>query len=383
MQIFHPRLLLAVALAAAVPAHAFHRETPAAVALTTDGDTDLPRVPSQGRRSLALSTPGGVVSLLPFKAGPTATPVAAAGLEPAVAYNGRSMAWQEDGDPLGRGLFGWQIVVKKDKSTDIPLADPSGTSRNPSLDKRASVLAFESAGDLTDAGLNGVYRVYVLDKNGVLTLASRGNGDSGRAMVSAKGKVIAFESTSHLVTGADTGIAQIWVGRLTSLPADPITAGAGPSTAPVVSDDGRLIVFTSTAALAGDGHDTGTSQVFAYDVPTATFAQITDEPAGCTRPAVAKVRRDWRITFVCGGEAYYHMLRENRRYHVPTPGGSTQSIIPEMGVHFLILSTTADLVGGGGSTSGHRIYLRNVFAEPAEPAAGSAVWFPEQGIPGF
>jgi hypothetical protein len=375
--------LLGAAMAAAVPARAFHRETPPLVALTTDGDTDLPRIPSQGRRSLALWTPGGVVSLLPFHSGSEATPVAASGAEPAVAFNGRTFAWQEDDDPLGRGLPGSQIVLKQDKSTDIPIADASGTSRNPSLDKRGGVLAFESAGDLTDVGAAGINRVYVLDKNGVLTLASQGSGDSGRAMVSAKGKVIAFESTSDPATGADTGVTQLWVGKLTALPASRVTAGAAASTGPVVSDDGRLVVFTSNADLAGDGHDTGAPQVFAYDVPTGTFAQVTDEPAGCTRPAIAKVRQDWRITFVCAGQAYFHMLRENRRYHVPTPGGSTQAIIPEMGVHFLIVSTTADLAAGSGSTPGHRIYLLNIFADAAEPAAGSAVWFPEQGIPGF
>jgi hypothetical protein len=130
------------------------------------------------------------------------------------------------------------------------------------------------------------------------------------------------------------------------------------------------------------GADTGVPQVFIWDTRSQTYAQITDDPSGCVRPAAAKIRRDWRITFVCGGNAYFFMLRENQRYQVPTPGGTTQAMVPEMGSHFLTLSTTADLLSGG-TTAGHQIFMVNLFKQPAVPVPGSAVWFPEQGITGF
>jgi hypothetical protein len=47
-----------------------------------------------------------------------------------------------------------------------------------------------------------------------------------------------------------------------------------------------------------------------------------------------------------------------------------------------MVSTTADLYGGP-TLPGHRIFLRNLFAQAATPVAGSATWFPYQGIAGF
>lgn len=379
------RLLVALAaLACARDGRAFHHDLAGVTAVTLAGDTDLPRIPPQGRRTMVLThRVGGVdeiVSLTPFTTFGAMTPVSPTGRNPAVSYNGKTFAWEAEDDPLGLGRPGWQIVVRRNGVMLAGPDDPSGTSANPSLDKGGSMLAFESGGDLTGVGTSGVKRVYVYDlRTSLLQLASTGSGTSGNAMVSAKGRFVAFESTSDPVTGVDTGVSQVWAGSLLELPTRRVTSGAGPSTEPLVSDEGRLIAFSSTADLAGDGHDTGTKQVFVYDGRARMFAQLTHaatDPGGCGRPAVSRVRSDWRVTFVCGGQAYYHMLGEDRRYHVLTPGGTAQSIVPEMGVHFVMLSTTSDLYGGA-PTAGNRIYLRNLFAQGADAAAGSATWFPE------
>jgi Tol biopolymer transport system component len=377
-------LALTLAVALSGPAVAFHSQSPNVAAITTAGDTDLPRVPSQGRRTLALAQGQEIQRYLPFETpGSQGTQLSTSGAGPAVSYNGRTVAWGANDDPLQLGLPGWQIMLEQDGVLTVAVTDPSGSSANPSLDKRGKTLVFESQGDLTSTGTLGVNRVYVRDKNGLVTLASTGLGTSGNAMVSAQVGLLAFESTSNPVTGADTGVTQIWAGRVGSLPAQRITAGSGASTSPLVSDDGRLVVFQSTADLAVDGADTGISQIFVYDDRTQTFAQLTNEVNGCSRPAVAKVSGDWRITFVCDGQAYYHMLRANQRYHVPTPDGSTQAMVPEMGVHFVTVSTTADLLEGSGTTAGHQVYMLNLWKAPATLVPGSATWFPFQGIPGF
>jgi hypothetical protein len=372
---------------AASPALAFHRDLPAVTAITTTGDVDLPRVPPQGRKVMALArdtTSGGheIVRFLPFTAFSAGMPVAPSGSAPAVSYGGRTVAFETEADPLASGLPGSQIVLEERGKLLPGYPDPSGTSHKPSLDKRGSKLVFESDGDLTSAGGVGIRRVYLYDRRTrFLQLASSGTGWSGDAMIAAKGGVLVFASTSDPVTGADTGVSQIWVGNISRLPATRVTAGAGPSTEPLVSDDGRVVSFTSTADLAGDGHDTGVPQVFIYELRSQTFARLTNEPSGCTRPAVSRVGSDWRVAFVCDGRAYLHMLRTNQRSHVLTAGGVVQSIVPEMGVHFVMLSTTANLLGGGAPFAGHHIFLRNLFAAAAEPAAGSATWFPFQGIP--
>jgi Tol biopolymer transport system component len=381
-------LVCASLLLSAGPALAFHRDLSAVTAITLSGDQDLPRIPPQGRKVMVMAFDTGaattpIVSLHPFTSFAAQTPLSPAGSVPAVSYDGRTFAWVATDDPLDLGLPGSQIVLERDGSKFPGPADPSGTSGNPSLDKRGRILVFESAGNLNGLGAPGIDAVYVYDSSiASLQLASSGQGPSGQAMVSAKGNDLAFVSTSDPTTGLNTGISQIWVGTLKNLPAHRVTNGVGHSTEPLVSDEGRLVAFSSTSALATDGHDTGVKQIFIYDDRTQTSAQLTNEPGGCHRPAVSRVRSDWRVSFVCSGQAYFHMVRENKRYHLLTPGGVAQSILPEMGVHFVMVSTTSNLYDGS-TLAGNRIFLRNLFADPAPETPGSAIWFPYQGIPGF
>jgi hypothetical protein len=362
-----------VVLSQATPAGAFHRKTPPVTPITTSGDVNLPRVPSQGRRSLPLVESDGVWVYMPFSTGSGRTLVSFTGSQPATSLSGRTIAWRTTDGHIALAFNGAPLTGP---------TDASGTSDNPSVDKRGTTLAFDSAGDL-GLGAAGVRRVYVRDRFGFLMLVSMGSGTSSKAMVSAKRGVVTFESTSDPTTGADTGVRQIWVGSLNDLPAARITAGAGASTDPLLSDDGRLVTFASRANLAGGGADTGVAQIFVYDLVSGTYAQLTNEPGGCSRPTVARFQSDWRITFVCGGQAYYTMLRANVRYHVPTPAGTVQAINAGMGDHFVTVSTNADLVAGSGTTAGNRIYVLNMYAAPPPSVPGSVTWFPFQGIPGF
>src|SRR5262249_48435049 len=161
----------------------------------------------------------------------------------------------------------------------------------------------------------------------------------------------------------------------------PITNGLGPSTNAAISNDGRLVAFDSTADLAGTLANTGVSQIFIYDTKTRTYARITNDAGGCTLPSVYQVHRDWRVTCVGSGTPYYYMLRDDQRFRVQADGGVTQRIVAELGIHFLLLSTTADLVAGSGATPGSQVYLVNLFKRPAVEVAGTATWFPTRGIP--
>ena len=208
-----PRALVgALVLGLVGPAGAFHRHTPALTVITTGGDTDLPHLPSQGRRLFALVEGSEIVTYSPYSTAGLGTPLAP-GSAPGVSFTGRTIAFEANPDPFARGLPGQQIVLSQDGELIPGPPDPSGTSANPSLDKRGTTLAFESRGDLTNVGTPGdlIDRVYAYSRE-VLTLVSRGSGTSGNAMLSAKRGLIAFESTSDPVTGADTGVTQVWLG---------------------------------------------------------------------------------------------------------------------------------------------------------------------------
>jgi hypothetical protein len=381
------RLSAVAVLASAAAAFAHHRQMPPVLALTSSGDTALPRMPAPGRTTLALPIANGADTVLqtvkPYKTPAIVTPIATSGdnQNPAISFNGRVVAFDTDADPLGLGLPGRQIVVSKNGFLVGGPADPTGTSTNPSVDVAGQRVAFESTGDLANTGNPGARQIFLQQPTGGVSQVSSGTGTSRNAALAARRGWIAFESTSDPDTGVDTGVEQIWLGTVDGVPAAPVTAGTAPSANPSFSADGNILAFQSRADLADSQADMGVPQIFIYDTKSKTKAQLTFEPAGCTDPGVTKVKRDWRVGFVCAGQPYFYMIREDVLYAVDAPDGTTSRILPELGKHFLVLSTTSDLVAGSGATAGRQIYLVNLFkrAATAVPAT-PAVWFPFRGI---
>lgn len=384
-----PRHLVACSLAVALaagPALAHHRQMPPVAALTTSGDTALPRVPPPGQSTMTLAIDEAgdtsIVTIRPF-AGPSARKVVASSgdnANPALSTTGRGVVWDTDADPLGLSLPGRQVVASVEGVLSSVSDDPTGTSGNPAIDRTGLTVVFESTGDLAGTGNSGARQIFVRDRFGTMRQLSSGVGASRNPVITARGDYVAFESTSDPLTGADTGVEQVWLGSLQSGVA-PLTAGAGPSRNASISNDARLVAFESEADLGGSGADTGVPQIFVYDIKTANFARVTSDTAGCTLPAIAKHQRDWRVAFVCAGKPYFYMLRADQRLAIQADGGTTSRVIPELGSYFLALSTTANLLGSG-ATPGKQVYLINIYKRPPVPVAGSpAVWFPFRGIP--
>ena len=377
-------LVLLATVVCVAPAAAHHRVTPPIVGFSSAGDQHLPRVAAFGN-SVALSVDGQVSryewstharTYLP-------KPVTTIGdnQNATIAKNG-FLVWDSDANLANSGDPPRQLFAQKPgfQLTQV-LHDASGTAVNGALDGKDKKLAFESSGGLTNVATLGVQHVYVRDALGALTQVSTGTGTSRNATLAKNSALVVFESTSDPDTGNDTGIEQIWIANLQTHAAAPITDGAGPSRNAAIESAGRVLVFESTADLANGGADTNVPQVFLYDTVTKTFAQITDDPGGCTEPTVIKIRLlDWRIAYACHGIGGFYDLRADQRYELPAPGGDTSRVVAELSVNFLLLSTTADLLHGG-TTAGHQLYLWNLFKIPGTPVPGVATWFPFRGIP--
>ena len=369
-------------------AFAHHRQTPPIVPLTVDGDTPLPRLPSPGRTTVALGVSQGgsdtaIQTVKPYKTPIFVTPLATTGdnQNPAVSFNGAVVAYDTDADPAGTGLPGRQIVLASRTAVVAGPNDPTGTSVNPAVDAGAQRIAFESTGDLANTGNPGARQIFLRQATGGVSQASVGVGTSRNAALASHRGWIAFESTSAPDTGVDTGVEQIWLGTVNGVAAAPITNGLAPSTRPSFSDDGAILTFQSRANLAGDLTDMGVPQIFIYDTKSKTSAQLTFHPAGCTDSGVTKVNRDWRVGFVCSDQALFYMIRADVLYRVDTPSGGTTGFYPELGKHFVVMSTTSDMLAGTGSTPGHQIYMVNLFKRPPTLVpAPVAVWFPFRGI---
>lgn len=374
-------LVLAVlALAAALPARAHHRQTPPVVALTASGDTTLPRLPFPSRKAVAL-TPGtgtDVEVISPFRLNFPPSVVWSGGTnsDPSIGSSGRIVAWVSNADPLGNGAPGNQVIVSTTMGLQQAAIDETGTSADPAVDRLGRVVAFSSTGDLALTGNAGARQVFLRDLRGGVAQVSVGAGTSRHPSVGAKGRLVTYASTSDLISFADTGVSQIQLADRYANTIVPITAGVGPSVTPSLSDDDRVIAFASRADLAGDGHDTGTYQIFAYDLREARYARITNDVGGCTDPAVVRIQRDWRIGYRCGNSVYFTMLVEGVRWRVQTDGGIATGIRPQSDAHFLVVATDVNILAGSGTTTGERAYMVNLYKRPPEFVPGAIVWFP-------
>jgi Tol biopolymer transport system component len=166
-----------------------------------------------------------------------------------------------------------------------------GDSFNPRLNADGRFVVFESdANDLVPDDFNFETDIFVRDlATGTTTLVSMnlegtGGGDerSFGASISADGRYVAFLSeASNLVVGDTNGQADVYVRDLATgvtqlVSATPQgAAGDGSSSNPLLSADGRLVVFESNAEglVANDAN--GQSDVFVRDLGAGTTALIS------------------------------------------------------------------------------------------------------------
>jgi Tol biopolymer transport system component len=349
----------------AVPALGFHHQTPPIVALTTSGDTTLPRLSSLGRHLVVALNVNGRQIFRQNRRENILYPVTSEGHNdnPTSNQNSQIFAWDSDCSLLGCAEPGRQIFMLNSNVVTQVTHDLTGTSVNPALSGRGSTLAFESMGDLAHTGNDGTRHIFRL-ADGILTQVSTGDGSSRNAAFDKSGRSLVYESTNDL-SGNDTGIYQLWLVAPRPI-LGPLTNGQGHSTNASISAEGRVIVFQSTADLTGNLHDTGVPQIFAYRTREATFSQLTNAPGGCTNASVAKAfGGDWTIAYVCGNEGFLRLLNANTTSRLPIDGDVDQ-VVTELGRHFMVVSTNANLLGTG-TTPGRQIYMLNTFKYMLEP----------------
>jgi Tol biopolymer transport system component len=370
-----PILACLLAVLAVPAAWAFHRQSPPVAAVTASGDTDIPRVRSLGNRiALVLDNAGRqIYRHTRDRIALEAVTTQGDNENPAISVSGSVVAWDSDCTVIGCADPGRQIFLLVGTTLSQVTHDPTGTSRNPAVNNRGNRLAFESQGNLAGTGNVGAQQVFLRGPDSTFSQLSSGAGRSGNPVMNRSGRILAFDSTSDATTGADTGVAQVWVSSIYT-GTRPITDGLADSELPAVSGRGKLVAFQSHANLAAGGADMGVPQIFAYELFTGTYHQITSIPGGCTNPSVDDANGDWRVAFTCSGEGFVHYVRRNERYRLPVPGTDTSFVSAELGIHFAVVSTKADLLGSG-TTPGHRIYLLNLFKLSVEPALSDAIRF--------
>lgn len=190
-------------------------------------------------------------------------------------------------DPITKEI--WRVDQTHDGSP------PNGYSYWPNLSADGRFLAFQTdASNLVDDDLNGALDVYVydLDEGQLLrvTTGREGTGGKGHSRmpsISNDGRYLAFRSGAWDLVEADENNADdIFLYDLdesrtyliTVLP-DGIQAD-GHSTNPVISGDGRYVVFTSLAGNLVDGDHNGTWQIYLYDLVDGNIRRLSQTEGG-------------------------------------------------------------------------------------------------------
>ena len=146
---------------------------------------------------------------------------------PAVAVSGRAFAFDSGSDPLQTGLPGRQVIGALKTTLRTVSDDPTGTSVNPTVDATGLTVAFESTGDLASTGNPGARQIFLSGLND----ASEQARHEPQPGPQRQNHLVVFR-TERSKTGADTGIASVWVGTVSGAAPVPITNGFGPSTNP-------------------------------------------------------------------------------------------------------------------------------------------------------
>ena len=225
--------------------------------------------------------------------------------EAAISANGRFVAFESEVPTLvpDDGNDRADIFVRDRKTGTIERVSVGGggseahggSSENPAISANGRFVAFESAAtDLVAGDGNGKVDVFVHDRKlGVTERVSLApaplepDGDSTYASISGNGRYVAFQSSAtNLVDGDGNTRVDAFVfdrkkGVTTRVSvASDGTEGDQGSFAPVISGNGRVVVFESDAAtlVADDGN--GDTDTFAHDRKQGVTERVSVDAAG-------------------------------------------------------------------------------------------------------
>lgn len=217
---------------------------------------------------------------------------------PSLSADGRFIAFESsaslvNGDTSTSDIFVFDRIANSLSkiTTGIGGVLADGGSFAPAISNDGRMVAFySSATNLVAGDTNGLNDIFVYNRQTqVMTLVSRGPGgvlgNAGSDVgldISGDGRFVTFQSTaSNLVVGDLNGVADIFVVDLENSNLETRTqlvskstagvSGNSASTRPMISDDGSLIVYESTATNLVSGDTNGQSDIFLTSrIPAAT-----------------------------------------------------------------------------------------------------------------
>jgi hypothetical protein len=216
-----------------------------------------------------------------------------------ITAEGFRVAFQCVGDLRGNGSTGTNVYLwRNDQVCDFQSTPPCSdvqqipntvggnfVTENPSFNLLSTMIVFNSNAPI-DGNTNGSQQIwlYEIKTNPPFNVPIRltnGAGDSTHPTMSQDGRLVVWQSTADLLGTGSTGSQIFLLDRQTGILRQ-LTQAAGASTLPSIGGGGRFIIFLSTGDL-GFGSD-GNAHVFLYDLIDDTLYQVTTGPGSAGNP---------------------------------------------------------------------------------------------------
>jgi Tol biopolymer transport system component len=307
---------------------------------------------------------------------------------PAISADGRYVVFHSQANNLVPGFDSpHRDVYLHDSvtgSTELISVDRNGGNANdasgsPAISGDGRLVAFSSdASDLVSGDYNGSEDVFLRDRAAGTTervsvshYGDQANNHSWAPAISADGYTVVFASlASNLVNGDDNSVNDVYLRDLvkaTTVRISYSTAGEGgndSSVVPTVSDDGRLVAFSSWANNLVSDDENSAEDVFVRDrdgdFPYRVSGQVR-HPNGIPVSGVALQTSSGQV-ITSGLAGDFALTFETNRTFALTPTHSTYIFSPTtrkirvppdaLGQHFVMLTSpvTTTLAAGVGSS---------------------------------
>jgi Tol biopolymer transport system component len=176
----------------------------------------------------------------------------------------------------------------------VKITNGSGTPSTASINSDGSVVVFASDGILTPADNNGVSDVFLyrratgsIERISESTSGAQGDGASSEPVVSADGRFVVYSSlASNLVSGDTNGVSDVFIYNVQTAATARVSKATsnaqldGASFEPSVSADGRYVAFSSRAANAVAGDTNNVADIFLRDRTGATTTRLVTTSTG-------------------------------------------------------------------------------------------------------
>lgn len=219
--------------------------------------------------------------------------------EPSISADGLFITFQSDAEPVAasnpEGNFEiWLYSVAADSFSQLTVTGGPGSSVRPAISGDGLWVVFEGASELFPGGVRQI-ALFDVTAASLLQITNVASGSVLYPEINNDGTLIAFVSTADIVAGGNSdGNRELFLyDRTAGIFTQVTTTTGGDTDLSTLNGAGTLVAFNSTADVVPGGNADGSSEIFLYDILTATMIQITGDIGGGSYSPTLSTDGEW------------------------------------------------------------------------------------------